>query len=216
MRPVSEYSAEFDFVEDDSGGRFVAVGGPLLQLRALLAQGDIDAAVALYEETAGSARDGLIEEAKSASFDLKKAISLMLVRARDFGAAGLVFELARLENEAAKNYEQAGSSAAAGACYERSGELLKAAACFERAGKVERALELYQSAGAKEPLAECLARQRRFDEAAVVYRGPGQHARRGRGAPGRGAGAPGRAGLGAAARRVDGAVWPRAEGRRRC
>jgi hypothetical protein len=170
---VAEYASDFDFLEDDSGGRFVTVGGPLLQLRALLAKGDIDAAVALYEETAGAARDGLIEEAKSASFDLKKAISLMLVRARDFAGAGLVFELARLENEAAKNYEQAGSPAAAGACYERSGELLKAAACFERAGKFDRALELYQSAGAKEPLAECLARQKRFDEASVVYRGLG-------------------------------------------
>ncbi|MDP1821896.1 MAG: cyclic nucleotide-binding domain-containing protein [Archangium sp.] len=170
---MAEYSSEFDFVEDDSGGRFVTVGGPLLQLRAHLSRGDIDAAVALYEESAGAARDGLIEEAKSASFELKKAISLMLVKARDFAGAGLVFELARLENEAAKNYEQAGSWAPAAACYERSGELLKAAVCFERAGKVSRAIELYQSAGAKEPLAECLARQRRFDEAAVIYQGLG-------------------------------------------
>ena len=170
---MAEHSSDFDFVDDDSGGRFVAVGGPLLQLKAHLARGDIDAAVALYEETGGAARDGLIEEAKSASFELKKAISLMLVRARDFGGAGLVFELARLENEAAKNYAQAGSWAAAGACFVRSGELLKAAACFERGGKVERALELYESAGAKEPLAQCLARQQRFDEAAAVYRGLG-------------------------------------------
>jgi CRP-like cAMP-binding protein len=161
--PVTDHSSEFDFVEGDSGG-------PLAQLRAHLATGDVDAAVVLYEESGAALRDGLIEEAKSGSVELKKAISLMLVRARDFAGAGLVFELARLENEAAKSYEQAGNWAAAGACYVRSGELLKAAACFERSGKPARALELYESAGVKEQVAQCLARQRRFAEAAAIYR----------------------------------------------
>ena len=170
---MAEYASDFDFVEDESGGRFVSIGGPLQQLRGLLARADIDAAVNIYEESGGSARAGLLDEAAVASFDTKKSIALMFKRARDFAGAAKVYELAKLEMDAAANYEQAGDFAAAGNAYRRGGELLKGAACLERGGKANEAIELYRKAGSNEALAECLARQKRFDEAAVVFRALG-------------------------------------------
>lgn len=170
---MAEFSSDFDFIDDESGGRFVPVGGPLQQLRSLLARAEIDAAVSVYEESGGTARAGLLEEAESASFDTRKSIAMMFKRARDFAGAGRVYEIARLEMDAAAMYEQAGAFGPAGACYRRAGELHKAAACLERGGKGDEALDLYRSAGAHEALAECLARQKRFEEAAAVFRSLG-------------------------------------------
>ncbi len=167
---MAEYSSDFDFIEDESGGKFVSVGGPLQQLRSLLAKNDVNSAVSIYEESGGSARAGLLEEAAIASFDTKKAIALMFRRARDFAGAAKVYELAKLEMDAAANYEQAGDFSAAGNAFRRAGELVKGAACLERGGKANEAIELYRKAGSNEALAECLARQKRFEEAAAVFR----------------------------------------------
>ncbi len=161
---------EFDFIDDETGGRFVPVGGPMGQLRTMVQRGDLDGAVKLYEESGGVARESILEEARDASFETKKAWAQVLRRARDFGAAGQVYESAKLEHDAAACHEQAGDFAAAGAAYARAGELLKAAASYERAGKGLEAVELYRSAGAKDALAECLARQLRYEEAAEVFR----------------------------------------------
>jgi tetratricopeptide (TPR) repeat protein len=161
---------EYDFIDDDQGGRFVPVGGPLVQLRNMVARGDLDGAVKLYEESGGVARESVLEEAKDASFETKKAWAQVLKRARDFSGAAQVFQSSKLEHDAAACHEQAGDFASAGACYARAGELLKAAASYERAGKGAEAVDLYQSAGAKEALAECLARQLRYEEAAEVFR----------------------------------------------
>jgi len=170
---VADYSSDFDFIEDESGGKFVSIGGPLQLLQGLLARADINGAVNLYEESGGSTRAGLLEEAAIASFETKKSIAQMFRRARDFAAAAKVYELARLDMEAAANYEQAGDFAAAGAAYQRGGELLKGAACLERGGRANEAIDLYRTAGSKEALAECLARQKRFDEAAIIFRALG-------------------------------------------
>ena len=62
---------EYDFIDDEAGGRFVPIGGPLVQLRNLVHAGDTDTAVKLYEETGGVARDSILEEAKDASFETK-------------------------------------------------------------------------------------------------------------------------------------------------
>lgn len=165
------HSYEFEFLDDGSeGGRFVAVGGPVLQLRALLAKGDLDAAVKIYEETGGGARTGLLQEVETASFELKRGIAQMLKRARDFGTAALAFEAARLDAEAAPCFEQANDFARAAAAWKRTGDPLRAAAAFERAGKLDDAVALYREAGAKEALAEALARGQRFSDAAAVYR----------------------------------------------
>lgn len=165
------HSYEFEFLDDGSdGGRFVAVGGPVIQLRTLLAKGELDAAVKLYEETGGVARAGLLQEVEVASFELKKAIAQMLKRARDFAAAGLAWESARLDAEAAPCFEQANDFARAAVAWQRTGDLLRAAACFERAGKLDDAVKLFREAGAKEALAEALARGQRFEAAATIYR----------------------------------------------
>lgn len=162
--------SDFDFVDDEQGGRFVATGGPVVQLRQMVAKGEIDNAAKHYEETGAVARDGLLEEAANASFETKRSIALMFRKARDFGAAARVYQHAKLETEAAAAFEQAGEFAAAAACWERSGEVLKAAAAYERAGKTDQALELYRRGGAPERAAETLARGNRHLEAAKEFR----------------------------------------------
>jgi hypothetical protein len=163
-------SLEFDFVDDDNGGRFTPVGGPITQLRQLLARGEVQGATRLYEETGSVAREELVQEAASASFETRKAIGQLFRGARDFAAAARVYQLARLEGEAASSFEQAGDYAAAAASWAKQGELMKAAAAWERAGKVDQALQLYRDAGAPERVAECLARGGRFSEAAREFR----------------------------------------------
>ncbi len=164
------HSLEFEFLGDDASGQFVPVGGPLAQLRGLLARGDVDGAVRLFEETGASARAGLILEATTASFELKKAIALMFKRARDFAAAGEVYEGLRLDAEAAPCFEQANDFVRAADAWKRLGEIIKAAAAYERAGRLEDAVALYGQAGSKEQMAEALARGRRFEAAAALYR----------------------------------------------
>jgi tetratricopeptide (TPR) repeat protein len=163
-------AADFDFIDDEHGGRFVPVGGPIVTLRQLVARGDVDAAVKLYEESGGLAREELIEESRNASFETKKAIAQVFRRARDFAAAAEVFWVGNLFADAAACYEQAGDHAHAAGAWVKIGEVLKAAACYERAGKTEAALEHYRQGGAHEQLAECLARAHRFVEAAQAFR----------------------------------------------
>ncbi|MFZ5444212.1 MAG: cyclic nucleotide-binding domain-containing protein [Myxococcota bacterium] len=167
------HSLEFEFLDDAEGGQFVPVGGPIQQLRAMLARADVDGAVRLYEETGGSARAELLQELTAASFDLKKSIALMFKRARDFGAAGVAYEQLRQDAEAAPCFEQANDFARAADAWRRAGELTRAAAAFERAGRTDDAVALYGQAGSKEQMAETLARAGRFEAAAAVYRALG-------------------------------------------
>jgi tetratricopeptide (TPR) repeat protein len=163
-------TADFDFIDDEHGGRFVPVGGPIVTLRQLVVKGDVEGAVKLYEESGGMAREELIEEATTASFETRKTIALVFRRARDFSAAGRVYANGKLEADAAACFEQAQDHANAAASWARIGEVVKAAACYERAGKFDAALELYRQAGAHEAVAECLARAQRFSEAAQAFR----------------------------------------------
>ncbi len=164
------HSLEFEFLDDGQGGQLVPIGGPVAQLRGLLAKGEIDSAVRLYEETGGGARDGLLQEVTAASFDLKKAIAQMFRRARDFQSAGLTYEILKLDAEAAPCFEQANDFARAADAWRRVGDLTRAAAAYERAGRTEDAVALYGQAGSKEQMAEALARAGRFEPAAALYR----------------------------------------------
>ena len=164
------HSLEFEFLGDDNDGQFVPVGGPLAQLRNLLARQDVDGAVRLYEETGSSARHGLVQEAVAASFELKKSIALMFKRARDFAAAGEVFAACKLDAEAAPCFEQANDFVRAADAWKRLGELVKAAAAYERGGRLDDAVALYGQAGSKEQMAEALARGQKFEAAAALYR----------------------------------------------
>lgn len=142
----------------------------MAQLRQLLARGDVEVAVKAYEETGGIARDELLQEASTASFETRRAIAMLFRRARDFGTAAKVFQLAMLHGEAAATFEQAGDFASAAGSWVKAGEMLKAAAAFERAGQTKAALDLYREAGAGERAAECLVRGHRYLEAAREFR----------------------------------------------
>lgn len=163
-------TSDFDFIEDENGGRFVPVGGPIVHLRQMLARGDVDGAVQLYEDTGSVSRDGLIEEALTASLETKKSIAQMFKRARDFAAAAKVFQQARIDVEAAPCFEQANDFASAGASWARTGEVIKAAEAFERAGDTDQALEMFKKGGAHARIAECLVRGHRYFEAAQAFR----------------------------------------------
>lgn len=165
--------SEFEFLEGDGDGQFVLVGGPIVQLRGLLARGEINEAVRLYEETGAVARAELLVDAQTGSFELRKGIALLFKGAHDFAAAAHTLQLLKLEAEAAAAFEQAGEFSEAARAWGKAGELLKAAAAFERAGNTEAALGLYRQAGATERAAECLARGRRFKEAAQGFQAVG-------------------------------------------
>lgn len=165
------HASEFEFLDDDEGGgQFVSVGGPVASLRSLLARNQIDGAVQLFEETGGGARVGLLQEAAVASFELKKAIAQMFKRARDFASAAAVYELGNLHAEAAPCFEQGNDFVRAAIAWKKCGELMRAAAASERAGRIDDAVELYGQAGAREQMAETLARARRFEPAAALFR----------------------------------------------
>ena len=161
------HSLEFEFLDDAAGGQFVPVGGPVIQVRGLLAKNELDAAVQLYEETRGAAREGLLVELTTCSFELKKAIAQMFRKARDFSSAAQAYEVLRFEAEAAAAWEQVNDFSKAGEAWKRAGELTKAAAAFERAGRTDDAVNLYGQAGSKESMAESLARAGR-DHAKVL------------------------------------------------
>ncbi len=164
---------EFEFLDDGGDGQLVPVGGSIAQLRSLLAKGDLDTAVKLYEETAGSVRQALLDEVVTASFELKKNIAQVFRRARDFAAAGHIYEALKMDAEAAPCFEQAGDALRSAEAWRRCGELTKAAFAFDRAGRVDDAIALYGQTGAREQLAECLVRAGRFEQAADVYRALG-------------------------------------------
>lgn len=164
------HSLEFEFLDDASGGQLVPVGGPLLQLRALLVRNEVDAAVKFYEETRGSSREGLLQEMVTGSFELKKTIAQMFKRARDFGAAATTYESLRLDAEAAAAWEQVNEFARSAEAWKRAGEITKAASAFERAGRIDDAVALYGQAGSREQMAEALARAGEYENAAGVYR----------------------------------------------
>jgi hypothetical protein len=75
------HSLEFEFLDDAQGGPFVAFGGPIAQLRGLLARNDVDTAVRFYEETRGASREELLQEMGVASLELKKSIAVMFKKA---------------------------------------------------------------------------------------------------------------------------------------
>jgi tetratricopeptide (TPR) repeat protein len=167
------HSLEFEFLGDDDGGQLVPVGGPLPQLRALLARHDVDGAVSLFEESGHAAREGLLLEGRTGSSDLKKATATMFRRSRDFAAAAEMYESARQDADAAQCFEQANDFARAADCWKRAGDLPRAAQSYERAGRLDDAIALYGQAGSKEQMAEALVRGQRFEAAAALYRDVG-------------------------------------------
>jgi hypothetical protein len=165
--------ADFEFVDDSSGGRFVHVGGPVASLRQLLAKGDVAAAARLYDDTQGVAREGLLAEAKAASLDTKRQCAMLFTQARDFAAAAQCWQLAGEHAQAATCFEQAKDDRAAVGAWQQAGESLKAAGVAERLGDWEEAIRLYRHGQSPERLAACQVRAKRFSDAAKTYRSMG-------------------------------------------
>lgn len=159
---------EFEFIEGQ--GNFVATDKVLVFLRQHLARGEVQLAARLYEDSGANCASDLLREAQSASSTTQKALAEMFLVARDFKHAAVVFELARGLERAAQLYEQGLDFENAARVYERVGDPLRAAVCLERAGKIDRAIELYKKAGPSQGLAEALARQGHYFDAAAIYR----------------------------------------------
>ncbi len=161
---------EFEFIENDTGGSFVATDKVVAFLRQHLAKGEVADAVRLYEDMGQNVVDELLAEARVASSNTQAAMAEMFVGARDFARAGQVFELSRDLPKAAAYYEQGQDFASAARCYEELGDLVRAGLAHDRAGNTEAALDAYRRAGPSEALAQCLYRQKRYADAAGVYR----------------------------------------------
>ncbi len=159
---------EFEFIEGKDS--FVATDKVVTFLRNHLAKGEVQLAARLYEDTGSAVAPELLREAQSASSTTQKSLAEMFLVARDFKHAAMVFELARQLDRAAPLYEQALDFENAARAWHAMGDLLRAAVCLERAGHIDRAVELYKKAGLSQALAEALARQAHYYDAAAVYR----------------------------------------------
>lgn len=160
---------EFEFVDDDSGGKLVASGNVVSVLLGALAEGDVDSAAQLYEESGEGLGAELMAELQTASSTTRDNLARMFERARDFPRAAIAHEHCRRWKEAAAMYERALDFANAGRCHLQAGDALAAARALEKAGQVGQALELYAKAGAQEAKADCLARNGMAHEAAELY-----------------------------------------------
>lgn len=166
----SSDSEDFDCAGDENGSTFVATARVVPVLTRLLAEGNVEEAVHLYESADPSTAGELLERAKALSPLTQGNLAQMFAQARDFKSGAAILEGAGRASDAARMYEQGGDFAAAARCHERGGDLAKAAAAYERASRFEEALALYRRGGPSEPLAQALARLQRFSEAAQVYR----------------------------------------------
>lgn len=159
---------EFEFIEGKEN--FVATDKVVTFLRNHLAKGEVQLAARLYEDSGANCATELLRDAQSSSSTTQKALAEMFLVARDFKHAAVVFELARQLERAAQLYEQGLDFENAARAYEGIGDHLRAAVCLERAGKIDRAVELYRKAGPSQSLAEALARQGHYYDAAAIYR----------------------------------------------
>jgi tetratricopeptide (TPR) repeat protein len=159
---------EFEFIEGKDS--FVATDKVVTFLRTHLARGEVQAAARLYEDAGAACAPDLLREAMTASSSTQKAMAEMFLVARDFKNAAVVFEVARQLDRAGPLFEQALDFDNAARVHEKNGDPIRAATCHERAGRVDRAIELYRSAGPSPALADALARQGHYYDAAAIYK----------------------------------------------
>jgi tetratricopeptide (TPR) repeat protein len=143
---------EFDFVEGQGGGTFVATGKVRAVILAHLNHGEVEKAASLIATSAPELGDALLEEdARDASAAAREALAEAFVRARDFDRAGRAALMI-------------GDPGRAAPFFERSYQFARAAQLYEQAGKLDRVAELYE-------------RDLRFDLAARFYERSGQNER---------------------------------------
>jgi tetratricopeptide (TPR) repeat protein len=167
---MARWAGEMEFEFNAGSDAFVATDKVLVFLRTHLARGEVQQAARLYEDSGANCAKELLAEAKVASSTTQKAMAEMFLLARDFKSAAVVFELARQLDRAASLYEQGLDFDNAARAWEAIGDRLRAAVCLERLGKVDAAIALYKQAGPSQAMAELLARQGRYYDAAMVYR----------------------------------------------
>lgn len=167
---MARWAGEMEFEFNAGSDAFVATDKVLVFLRTHLARGEVQQAARLYEDSGANCAKELLAEAKVASSTTQKAMAEMFLLARDFKSAAVVFELARQLDRAASLYEQGLDFENAARAWEAIGDRLRAAVCLERLGKVDAAINLYKAAGPSQAMAELLARQGRYYDAAMVYR----------------------------------------------
>src|SRR5690348_4104625 len=152
---MSAFGTEFEFVDDESGGKFVTAGSDFAKVQALINQGLVDQASRLYEESGGQYAAELFKEAEIGSNVTRGRIAEVFRRSRDFASAARVLELMATYADAAKMYEQAGDFPAAARCHRASGNLSAAGPAAERSGEYDSALELYRKTENLPAVAEC-------------------------------------------------------------
>ena len=93
---------EFEFVEGEQGGAFVATAKVVQFLRTHLARGEVAEATRLFEDSGNDkVAAELLEEASSASSKTQRALAEMFTAARDFANAARVLGMSRDYNAAA-------------------------------------------------------------------------------------------------------------------
>jgi tetratricopeptide (TPR) repeat protein len=167
---MARWSGEMEFEFIEGSDSFVATDKIVGFLRQHLARGEVAAAARLYEDAGSACAAELLQEARVSSSNTQKALAEMFIVARDFRSAAAVFEMARQLERAGELFAQALAFDDAARVHEKNGDLLRAAACHERAGRLDRAIELYRQAGPSQALAEALARQGHYYDAAAVFK----------------------------------------------
>ncbi|MBI5494908.1 MAG: cyclic nucleotide-binding domain-containing protein [Deltaproteobacteria bacterium] len=161
-----------------------AVGGgsPLVpanlaaSIRGRLQHGDLDGAARLYLEGRGTLGPLLYRAFDELTPPEQQALAQLFAHTRDYAYAAPAFERLGRRAEAAALYEHAGEYVLAANCHEATGNLLAAGAAWERAGKPAQALALYERARAPDAALQCLVRQERFFDAALLCRRLGKTA----------------------------------------
>ena len=166
-------SVEFEVSEDPKGRLRVSGGDVVSALVNALAQGEIDVACRLYEESGRAVAERLLA-AVQAEAKLREPAARMFAQARDFARAARVRESAKHWPDAALLYAEATDFESAARCYKKAGDLFHAAQCFDAIGDTDEAVALYDKQGEAEVAADCLLRNGRPVEAAARFRKAGK------------------------------------------
>ncbi len=146
--PFYDRAIEFEFKEGTEGdGGFVATGKIVVAIRDHLRDGDVEAAVKLYQSSSHDLGDELMAELKVESSSLVRQMAKMFVEARDFKRAAACYKQLGDFARAAKLFEQASRFVEAANLYAEGKEPALAAQMFLRAGQPAEAGRLYEEAG---------------------------------------------------------------------
>jgi tetratricopeptide (TPR) repeat protein len=163
---------EVEWEFSDSGGasgQFHATSAVVTNLRSMLAKGEMDNAVELYESCVDNVGDVLLADLPSSSSKLQRSLANLFYRARDYKRAAAACERLGEWEAAAKAYESAYAYDQAASCYLRMNDPRKAAAIYQKAGNHAKAAEIYNgvkdyasAAGALESSGDPLAAAQLF------------------------------------------------------